>query len=51
MAAPAALNQDIDGQPCFGDPKIKTTFFVEGCPSLIEGEPSPRQESGSRTDA
>jgi MFS transporter, NNP family, nitrate/nitrite transporter len=25
---------DKSGQPCLGDPKIKTTFFVDGCPDL-----------------
>jgi predicted transposase YdaD len=25
---------DKCGQPCLGDPKIRTTFFVDGCPHL-----------------
>jgi hypothetical protein len=30
----AALNLDKSGQPYLGDPKIRTTFFVDGCPDL-----------------
>jgi hypothetical protein len=33
-SASRGFSVDKSGQPCLGDPKIKTTFFVDGCPDL-----------------